>query len=485
MPPKFFSQLTQALKRGQSKKSANPPATFAGAARARPGIGAVLQGRYRLDGEIGRGGMGVVYRAHDLAMDQDVALKVLDTSEQDAVRAQNARIREQFLREAEITAQLKHPHIVTVYEIGVLDLGEGLPFPYLAMELVQGKSLGDLRGLTYMRITDIGQQICDALEYAHRQGLVHRDLKPENVLVAKHGRAYVAKLVDFGLARMRQIGADGTTGNAAVERGIAGTVYYLAPEVIAGRPAEVAADLYSLGAVLYQMVTGRVPFSDMNEFAILDQHLKEAVTPPSQSRADVPPELEALILRLLAKDPRERPASAREVGDTLKQIAEARKRNAKRNPPPQAARLDGREDMLAQIEQMLVDGRVVTIVGGDRAERTQIARATAARVNEQFTDGTCIVELAACAEPRMVPQAVASALGVLGRPNRSAVVSIGEYLREKEMLLVLDGCDQLSGACAQLAGMILQVCPDVRIIATSGEPINVAEEQVLRIPPNA
>lgn len=472
MPSKFLSQLRQSFKRGQKQdRSATPPT------RSTVGIGSVIQGRYRLDGEIGRGGMGVVYRARDLVDNREVALKLLDASER------NARVREQFLREAEITARLNHPHIVQVYQTGVVDAGDGASFPYLTMELLQGKSLADLRGLSYARITNIGMQICEALEYAHGQGLVHRDLKPENVLVEKHGREYTAKLVDFGLARMRATGTEGTNPPGAVlaEQGIAGTVYYLAPEVIAGQPADVAADLYSLGAVLYWMVTGRVPFSDMNESAILDQHLKQAVTPPSQSRADVPREMETLILRLLAKDPHDRPASAREVYETLKQIAQARQRNTKRNPPPQAWRLEGHAEMLTRIEQMFVDSRMVTIVGGDTANRTRLARAVAARVDAQFTDGTCVVELETCPEPRLAPQAVASALGVQGQPGRSLVVAIGDYLREKELLLVLNGCDRVSGACAQLGGMILQVCPDVSVLATSAEPLNVAEESVYRV----
>lgn len=480
MSPKFLADLKRKLSHDRAVTSGSTPqdrqtvpTPAAAPAQFEATIGAVINGRYRLDGEIGRGGMAIVYAAHDLVNDRDVALKLLDT------RENNAAAREQFLREAAITARLKHPHIIPVYETGEVESGGGLLFPFIVMEWVRGKSLDQLRGLSYVRVVDIGRQICSALDYAHSQGLVHRDIKPENVLVEQHGRRhYTAKLADFGLARLHSRGG----WNEGETRGIAGSVYYLAPEVIAGQPAEVAADLYSLGALLYQMVTGRVPFSDMNEQAILDQHLKETVAPPGQSRADVPPGLQALILQLLEKDPQKRPGSAHEVCGTLAEIATARARSAHRNPLPHVTPpLTGREADVAAIVEMLNASAVVTLAGENIADRTRLALTVAERVDAQFLDGTRVVALEKCAEPARVPQAVAASLGVQAQANRALVVSLGEYLREKDLLLVLDGCDRVGGACAQFAVMVQRVCPDVVILATSGQPLNVAGERVYRL----
>jgi serine/threonine protein kinase len=202
MPSRFITNLSQSFRRKQPGNQADPAGldsrgSTARASRATFGIGTVIEQRYHLDAELGRGRMGIVYRAHDLPNNRDVAIKVIN------VGAANTLAREQFLREAQITAQLNHPHIVAVYETGTVDTGARTPSPFIAMEFIQGKPLSEMRGLTFAQIIDLGRQICDALEYAYGQGLVHRDLKPQNVLVEKRGFRYVAKLADFGLARPR------------------------------------------------------------------------------------------------------------------------------------------------------------------------------------------------------------------------------------------------------------------------------------------
>lgn len=438
------------------------------------GIGTLIDQRYRLDAELGRGGMGIVYRARDIPNNRDVAVKIINVGEQ------NALAREQFLHEAQITAALDHPHIVAVYATGAVDTGARTPSPFIAMELIEGKSLSELRGLTYAQIIDLGQQICQALEYAHTQGLVHRDLKPQNVLVGKDGYRYVAKLVDFGLARQR--GAP----NLPTESGVAGTVYYLAPEVIAGQPADVAADLYALGVMLYEMVTGRVPFSNFDEQSILAQHLNESVVPPSNTRRDVPPALESIILRLLAKAPTDRFASARQVRLALERIAGAPERAAARsNLPPVANGFVGRKNEIEQVKRLLESNRMVTLLSDESAGKTQLAVAIGVGLTDQFADGVWLVSLASCGEPAAVPQIVATVLGVRGDARRALTVSLVEYLREKSALLILDHCDHLIGACAQLAETILRMCPAVRFLATSGQPLNIPGEAGYRVPPLA
>ncbi len=466
MPWRLFDRLTQALERRpplqSSRAGARPPEDTLQ-------VGSVIQQRYRLDGELGRGGIGIVYRAHDIPNGRDVALKVLN------VEGTNAQRREQFVQEAQITSQFDHPNIVRVHETGTVEGGSETR-PFVVMDLVPGENLGELRGLTYARIVELGRQICAALEYIHSRGFVHCDLKPQNVLVERHGFRYVAKLADLGLARPRGLASPSADG-------VAGTVYYIAPEVIAGQPADVAADLYGLGAMLYEMVTGRVPFSDYDERAILSQHLDESVVPPSQSRPAVPPLLEAIILRLLAKNPQDRYASAREVREALIQVAAELEHVGVRNNnlPPRSTHRVGRDDEIAQVKRLLESSRLVTLLGTPDAGTTLLALAAGAQLTSEFADGVWLVELESCSDPASVPQAVASVLGAREEPTRSLVVSLTEALREKNLLILLDHCDTLVGACAQLAETILRVCPEVRILATSREPLKTSDEQVYAV----
>jgi serine/threonine protein kinase len=449
--PKLFNLFSRA----KQKESAPKPVD----------IGTIIHARYRLDEEIGRGGMGVVYRAHDLQNDRDVAVKVIN------LEKANALTRQQFLLEAEIARRLDHPHIVTVFESGTVEGDAPESAPYMVMELVQGKGLDELRQLTYARIVEITKQICEALEYAHRQGIIYRDLKPGNVLIEKCGFDYFVKLTDFGLARPRGM------ANAANESNVAGTLFYLAPELIAGQPADVASDLYALGATMYEMITGRVPFSAFDEEAILAQHLQEAVKPPSQSRAGVPPALEAIVLRLLEKNPRDRFASAREVCDGLEQIILERKAHRGRgNLRPLSNEFVGPE--VDQIKQLLESNRMVTLLGDDET----LALTVAMQVADHFQDGAWAVNLETIPNPGLVLSAVATRLGVLASPNRALAVSLIEYLQEKNLLLILNRCERVSGACAQLVATILRACADVHVLAVSEKALNIAGERVIPIP---
>ncbi|MBI5032450.1 MAG: protein kinase [Chloroflexi bacterium] len=465
MVSKFFSGFNQRKSKDSAQSPAAPPA------KTTIGVGAVLEQRYRLDAEIGRGGMGVVYRAHDLQLDRDVAVKVL------VPEADNSA-RENMQREVAAAAKLNHPNIVGVYHNGSVNPGDDQSAPFIVMELIQGKSLEETHGLTYAQIIDLALQICDALDHAHEQGLVHRDLKPSNVLIEKHGYKYTAKLVDFGLAQSTDI--EELPVNAAV----AGTVYYLAPEVISGQPADVGADLYALGVLLYELVTGRVPFSDFDSPSILAQHLKESVPPPSQSRTDIPPALESIILRLLAKDPKNRFASAREVSNALEQIVEeAEHSNVVRNNLPQiTTRFVGRERELAEIKPLFESHRLVTFSGAAGIGKTRLALATGATLTEQFPDGVWFVELAPWTDPALVPQAVASALGVRQESRRALMVSLTEYLIEKHLVLILDHCDHLRAACVQLVRTILDKCPELRILTTSREALQTENEMIYQVP---
>ncbi|MDD2921169.1 MAG: protein kinase [Anaerolineales bacterium] len=450
MTSKFFARLSQSL---QKNKTAPPPKLE---------VGALINERYRLDAEIGRGGMGIVYRAHDIPNNRDVAVKVVNFD------AANILTLQQFLREAEISARLDHPHIVAVYEVGAVDIGAPEPLPFIVMELAQGTNLADMSGFTYARIIEIGKQICDALEYAHNQGLVYRDLKPGNIIVEKRGFQYFVKLMDFGLARPR--------GEAYLptESAMAGSFFYLAPELISGQPADISSDLYALGVTLYEMTTGRVPFSDFDEQAILSQHLEETAAPPSHSRKDVPPALEAIILRLLEKNPKDRFDSAQEARRALEQIPLAQESAARGNLP----QLDfiGREDEIAQVKQLIESNRLVTLLG----DGGELALAVGAQLTDQFSDGVWLAELESLTDPKLALQTVASLFGAGEDSNRPLTVSLIESLREKNLLLLLNHCDHVIFACAQLAETILRSCGEARILATSRQPLNIPAEKCYR-----
>jgi len=266
-------------------------------------IGTLLNERYRLDAELGRGGMGVIYRAYDAVLDRDVAVKVL------LATGLGTEGRGRLLREARAAAGLNHPNIVTVYDVVEADgaASAGGP-PFIVMELVEGPSLHERRPNTLEETMAVARQVCAALEHAHERGIVHRDLKPENVLLALDASGAVAtvKLSDFGLARS-------IASRVSAEGAVTGTVFYLAPELALGQVYDGRADLYALGVMLYELTAGELPFSGDDPLTVISQHLHAVAVPPRAKNAQIPPALDALIIRLLSKDPEGRPGSAAEV----------------------------------------------------------------------------------------------------------------------------------------------------------------------------
>jgi eukaryotic-like serine/threonine-protein kinase len=253
----------------------------------------LVNNRYQLEVEIGRGARGVVYRALDKYLGRTVAVKILSETSIDA----DSRAR--LLNEARSAAKLNHPNIVTVY-----DAGEADGLPYIVMELIDGKTLFEQKPERIEDIISVARQICMALELAHRQGIIHRDLKPENLLVTESGKV---KLTDFGLARSQ------ASTRMTVEGSILGTVFYLSPEQALGREVDGRSDLYSVGVLLYELVAGRLPFDGEDPLAIISQHLHASVVPPVTYNNQILPGLNHLIVKLLSKEVEERPASAKEV----------------------------------------------------------------------------------------------------------------------------------------------------------------------------
>ncbi|MFD6327395.1 serine/threonine-protein kinase [Streptomyces sp. NPDC058442] len=283
----------------------------------------LLAARYQLEELLGRGGMGEVWRARDEVLGRPVAVKLLLAGGIDPSAA--AR----FRQEAQTTARLNHPNIVAIYDFGQAD--DRL---YLVMEIVQGYSLADrlasAGALTPREVAAIGDQIASGLAAAHRQNVIHRDIKPANLLLAPDG---TVKVVDFGIARL----ADDTAAGLTSAGMIVGSVSYLAPERALGKDAGPASDMYALGCVLYELLVGQPPFRADTPTALLYQHVQELPAPPRSMGVELAPELEQLVLSLLAKEPEARP-DAEQVADWLSAAGRSSAAATAQPAPPSSSR---------------------------------------------------------------------------------------------------------------------------------------------------
>ena len=342
---------------------------------------AIADGRYRVERFLGRGGRKRVYLARDTGDDHDVAVAVFETEGVEETVLARAR------REAEAMRRLgEHPHVVTVY-----DTGEEAGRPYIVSRYMPG---GDVETLLHgadggpvpaERALQIAADVCRALEHAHSRGIIHRDLKPANVWLAEDG---TARLGDFGLA------ATDRRSRAAVEGMLVGTVAYLPPEQALGRASDPRSDLYSLGALLYEMLTGEPPFPGDDAVAIISQHLNASPVPPSRHAPDLPASLDRLVLRLLAKAPEDRPESAAAARRELEQVgaspeAGEAEEEGERNPLDRLAGgvFVGRERELDDLREGLEEalggwGGLLLLVGEPGIGKTRTAEelATYARV---------------------------------------------------------------------------------------------------------
>ncbi|RBY92296.1 Stk1 family PASTA domain-containing Ser/Thr kinase [Blastococcus sp. TBT05-19] len=273
----------------------------------------VLGERYEIGGVLGRGGMAEVHHGRDLRLGREVAVKVLRS---DLARDPSFQVR--FRREAQASASLNHPAIVAVYDTGEDRTPAGAT-PYIVMEFVEGETLRDVLRregvLPIERAMSLAADICGALDFSHRNGIVHRDVKPGNVMITPQG---TVKVMDFGIARAVSDSAATMTSTAAV----IGTAQYLSPEQARGEGVDARSDVYSLGCLLYELVTGAPPFTGDSPVSVAYQHVREDPRLPSSINREVPPELDAILLKAMSKNPANRYQSAADMrNDLLRALA--------------------------------------------------------------------------------------------------------------------------------------------------------------------
>jgi eukaryotic-like serine/threonine-protein kinase len=314
-------------------------------------IDTLFDGRYQIQRKLGAGGMADVYLAEDQELGRRVAIKILNDR-----HANDDQFIERFRREAKNAAALNHPNIVSIY-----DRGNAEDTYYIAMEYLDGKTLKQLiisRGAAPVNVAiEYARQILSALRFAHRHGIVHRDIKPHNVLVDSEGRV---KVTDFGIARAG-------TSQMTETGSIVGTAQYLSPEQARGGEVDQRSDLYSLGVVLYELLTGKTPFEGDTPVEIAMKHLSNAPKPPSKLRSDIPEELDMVVLRALAKNPVDRYQSADEMEADLERVS--------RGLPVSATTVDS-------ATQVLRRAPAPAVAAGDATAATMIAPAPSTRVRD-------------------------------------------------------------------------------------------------------
>ena len=469
---------------------AEPTAPGAGVNKTGLRIGDTLGG-YVLETELGRGGMGVVYRARDEALGRAVALKVVASS-----LAASRVFRERFRREAQLMATIEHPNVVPVYRAGQ-DGGR----LYIAMRLIDGtdlRSVLDERGrLEPAMAVRLVSQVAFALDAAHDRGLVHRDVKPANVLLAGGARAEHAYLTDFGIARE-------LTGEAVTATGQAvGTLDYMAPEVFRGEVKDHRVDVYALGCLLYEALTGEVPFVRDNDAARMAAHLHDPVPSPRKMNLAVSRDLDEVVKHAMGKRPSDRPRRAGAFGASAigalgnaqaavsisaaqasmgadDDVSPGTRTNLR---APSRALIGRVRDLEALVALCRDDGQViVTLTGPGGVGKTHLALTAAHQLLGDFPEGIFVVELEAVRHATGVAPAIARALELADAPGVPPLRRLAEHLRERRVLLVLDNFEHLLDAAEELAELMTNVS-EGRLLVTSQAPLHVAAERVYALRP--
>jgi len=420
--------------------------------------------------------MGLVYLARDDNLEREVAIKVLP----DEVARDPERLL-WFEREAKVLASLNHPNIATVH--GFESSPDGTRF--LVLERIVGETLAErLRqgGTTLKEALGLGLQIGEALEAAHERGIVHRDLKPDNVMVTARGRV---KVLDFGLAT-RGHAPDGDPKNQFV-----GTPGYASPEQVRGESVDARADIFALACVLYECLAGRRAFLGSRPAEKIMATLSAEPEWAAVSN-ETPEELRSLLKRCLDKNADARPSTIGDVTRILGTLA-GEPSTATVDPasdgvglpslPAQVTRFIGRERELAECRELVRGGRQLTLLGVAGCGKTRLAIELAGRRRADFPDGVSFVDLAPLRDGAGVFGALAAALGIKESGEGTLDDSIVRALRGKRALLVLDNCEHLIASVAELSQLLLRACPDLSILTTSREALQIPGERTFGVEP--
>ncbi|HEU4726083.1 MAG TPA: protein kinase [Candidatus Eisenbacteria bacterium] len=444
---------------------------------------------YRIEGRLGSGGMGDVYKALDTKLHRSVALKILPAS-----ATSDPTARRRLLEEARAAAALTHPHIVTIYSV---DSADGADF--IVMEHVEGKSLKERLSdgpLDVPELLRLGIEVADALAAAHAIGLIHRDIKPANILLTPQG---AAKVLDFGIAKRMATASTETIGATATNITgagmVVGTVAYMAPEQARGEPLDGRADLFSLGATLYEAATGRQAFEGANTLDIMIAVTTKEPPNASTVRPELPADIDVILARTLAKRRDDRYGTPRELADALRGLREGGDKlsssmgalrvapdTVPNNLPTPLTSFIGRSRERGEVRRLFVTARMVTILGPGGSGKTRLAVQVAKEVLGEFGDGVWLAELESLVDPSLVAAQVARAAGVQEEAGTPIAATLAAALGSKMVLLVLDNCEHVASAVAPLLATLLRAAPNVRVIATSREALGVPGEVIWRIP---
>ena len=419
---------------------------------------------YKITGKLGEGGMGVVYKASDLRLEREAALKFLP-------RRYNSKpeMKRRFVQEAKAAALLDHPNICVVFEVGETEDGR----LFIAMPFYDGETLNQKieRGnLPAGEAVNYALQIAEGLAHAHQAGIVHRDIKPENIMITPAGQV---KILDFGVARI----ADTNLTKAGM---VLGTVSYMSPEQASGEAADHRTDLWSLGLVLYEMLTGRQPFRADEIAAMVSSILFKNPAPVSFYAENIPPEFEKIVVKALRKKKSERYQTAEEIAADLnmfKRSADAMlplssqffyyasqektlEAETPNNLSAELTSLIGREREMAEVTKLLrrSDVRMVTLTGIGGTGKTRLSKKIAREMLVDFSDGVYFIELAAITNPELAAPAIAQVLDVKEAGSVAVEDSLKNFLRDKKMLLVLDNFEQIIEA-APIVIELLEFAP--------------------------